>query len=160
MKNIPLLRRRITRFFTATVLIVLLLLCSCAGNGSDEISFENAEVTISTDLTETAASTAPEATTAETTVAADPTTQTEPTEEATTQAEVTEAQTAEQTDPTEPIPADNDVQEYVVNTNTGKFHYPTCASVKDIKSKNRTDRICSRQTLLDEGYVPCGRCKP
>jgi DNA-entry nuclease len=27
--------------------------------------------------------------------------------------------------------------DYVVNTNTKKFHLPSCSSVKDIKTKNR-----------------------
>ena len=43
---------------------------------------------------------------------------------------------------------------YVLNTNTKKFHLPTCASVEDMKPENRTDYTGSREALLDEGYSP------
>ena len=49
---------------------------------------------------------------------------------------------------------------YVLNTNTKKFHLPTCASVEDMKPENRTDYTGSREALLDGGYSPCGQCKP
>mgnify|MGYP000727816805 CR=1 FL=1 len=49
---------------------------------------------------------------------------------------------------------------YVLNTNTKKFHLPTCASVEDMKPENRTPYTGSREALLDEGYSPCGQCKP
>ena len=49
---------------------------------------------------------------------------------------------------------------YMLNTNTKKFHLPTCASVEDMKPENRTDYTGSREALLDEGYSPCGQCKP
>ena len=49
---------------------------------------------------------------------------------------------------------------YVLNTNTKKFHLPTCASVEDMKPENRTDYTGSREALLAEGYSPCGQCKP
>ena len=49
---------------------------------------------------------------------------------------------------------------YVVNTNTRKFHYPSCSSVGDMKEKNRLDSTKSRDELVNEGYVPCKRCKP
>ena len=38
---------------------------------------------------------------------------------------------------------------YVLNTNTKKFHLPTCASVEDMKPENRTDYTGSREALLD-----------
>ncbi len=49
---------------------------------------------------------------------------------------------------------------YVVNTNTKKFHDPSCSSVDDIKEKNRLDSSESRDTLIKQGYVPCKRCNP
>ena len=55
---------------------------------------------------------------------------------------------------------DAEVRDYVANTNTRKFHYPTCSSVKDIKPNNRSDRTCTRDDLLSEGFVPCKRCNP
>ena len=50
--------------------------------------------------------------------------------------------------------------DYIVNTNTGKFHYPSCSSVEDIKDKNRWDYTGSRDELISQGYVPCKRCNP
>ena len=49
---------------------------------------------------------------------------------------------------------------YVVNTNTGKFHYPSCSSASEIKERNRMDSSKSREQLMQEGYVPCKRCNP
>lgn len=49
---------------------------------------------------------------------------------------------------------------YVLNTNTKKFHYPTCSSVGDIKPKNRSDVNDSRETIIAQGYAPCKRCNP
>jgi len=49
---------------------------------------------------------------------------------------------------------------YVVNTNTGKFHYPSCKSVGKIKDKNRMDFTGTRAELIGQGYEPCGSCKP
>lgn len=51
-------------------------------------------------------------------------------------------------------------QDYVLNTNTKKFHYPSCSSVKDIKSSNRSDYNGSREDIINQGYKPCGRCHP
>ena len=55
---------------------------------------------------------------------------------------------------------ENNSLSYVVNTNTGKFHYPSCSSAKQIKSKNRWDYDGSRDELIGMGYVPCKRCNP
>ena len=49
---------------------------------------------------------------------------------------------------------------YVVNKNTGKFHYPSCSSVPKIKSKNRMDSNQTRDELIAQGYVPCKNCNP
>ena len=60
-----------------------------------------------------------------------------------------------ETDP----PADNG-RDYVVNTSTKKFHYPSCSSADDIKDSNRWDYHGTRDDLIDMGYVPCKRCDP
>ena len=49
---------------------------------------------------------------------------------------------------------------YVLNTNTKKFHKPTCSSVDDIKAKNREDSSLSRDKIIAMGYDPCKRCNP
>ena len=62
----------------------------------------------------------------------------------------------------EPAPEEfaDDGCDYVLNTNTGKFHYPSCSSVEDMKEKNRADFHGTREELIEQGYSPCGRCKP
>lgn len=49
---------------------------------------------------------------------------------------------------------------YVCNTNTGKFHYPDCSSVGQMKEKNRINSTLSRDELIAQGYQPCGNCHP
>ena len=49
---------------------------------------------------------------------------------------------------------------YVCNTNTGKFHYPNCDSVNQMKDDNRLNTSLDRDELIEEGYVPCGNCNP
>lgn len=49
---------------------------------------------------------------------------------------------------------------YILNTNTKKFHYPTCSSVNDMKEKNKQEFFGTRDEAISNGYSPCGRCKP
>lgn len=51
-------------------------------------------------------------------------------------------------------------RKYVVNTNTMKFHYPTCSSVAQMADHNKQTVTDSRQQLIDKGYSPCGICQP
>ncbi len=49
---------------------------------------------------------------------------------------------------------------YVLNTNSKKFHYPDCGSVKKMSAKNKAESNKSRDTLIAEGYEPCKNCNP
>ena len=49
---------------------------------------------------------------------------------------------------------------YVLNTNTKKFHYPTCGSAGKIAAKNYAESNESRDSLIAKGYSPCGNCDP
>lgn len=49
---------------------------------------------------------------------------------------------------------------YIVNTNTMKFHLPSCSSVAETLDKNKKVFKGSRQELISNGYKPCGRCRP
>ena len=49
---------------------------------------------------------------------------------------------------------------YVVNENSGKFHLPDCPGVGKMKPENRRDTDESRESLIAQGYDPCGMCKP
>lgn len=55
---------------------------------------------------------------------------------------------------------DTKEQTYILNKNTKKFHKPECSGTKKIKAKNKGEYTGSRQTLIDEGYEPCGNCNP
>lgn len=50
--------------------------------------------------------------------------------------------------------------DYVLNTNTMKFHIPSCSSVSQIKDENREDFTGARDQVIGMGYAPCGQCKP
>lgn len=66
--------------------------------------------------------------------------------------------------PSKPVqqqPTTNDVSaSYVLNTNTRKFHYPSCGSAGRISAKNRSEYNGSRADLIAQGYSPCGNCDP
>ena len=49
---------------------------------------------------------------------------------------------------------------YIVNRNTGKFHYPDCRSVKQMNESNKMEYAGSRDELIAQGYSPCGNCNP
>lgn len=49
---------------------------------------------------------------------------------------------------------------YILNTNTKRFHNPTCKSVQEMKAKNRKEFFGTRDELIEQGFIPCGRCNP
>ena len=51
-------------------------------------------------------------------------------------------------------------EQYVLNTSTKKFHRPDCSSVNSMKQENREDFTGDRRQLTEQGYSPCGICKP
>ena len=56
-------------------------------------------------------------------------------------------------------PQDN-LNEYILNTNTMKFHYPSCQSAASIAPHNREIFHGTREEAIAAGYKPCGVCKP
>lgn len=63
----------------------------------------------------------------------------------------------------EPTPASSvsaEALDYVLNTNTMKFHNPHCSSVGKMSEKNRQDVHATRDDIIAQGYSPCGNCKP
>lgn len=50
--------------------------------------------------------------------------------------------------------------DYVLNTNTKKFHYPDCSSVDQMSDKNKFYFSGAREEVIEMGYSPCGRCNP
>lgn len=50
--------------------------------------------------------------------------------------------------------------DYILNTNSRKFHLPDCSGAAKIGIRNRAEYTGARESLLAEGYVPCGICNP
>ncbi len=59
----------------------------------------------------------------------------------------------------EPAPGQTGT-DYVLNTNTKKFHYPNCSSVKQMSEKNKAFYTGTRDEVIAKGYDPCGNCHP
>ncbi len=53
-----------------------------------------------------------------------------------------------------------DESEYVLNTNSMKFHYPHCSNADRIDGKNKEAYSGTRDDLIKMGYTPGGCCKP
>lgn len=49
---------------------------------------------------------------------------------------------------------------YILNVRKKKFHYPSCDGVKDMNEKNKETSTESREKLIEQGFKPCGTCKP
>lgn len=49
---------------------------------------------------------------------------------------------------------------YVLNNNTMRFHLPSCESVNQMKECNKEYYDGTREQLIENGYLPCGNCKP
>ena len=50
--------------------------------------------------------------------------------------------------------------QYILNTNTKKFHKINCSSVGQMKEYNKEYFTGDKETVIDRGFVPCKRCKP
>lgn len=68
--------------------------------------------------------------------------------------------TTVQITPEPSVPQESQETTYVLNTNTMKFHYPSCSSVDQMKEKNKEIYTGSREDVINMGYVPCKRCNP
>ena len=51
-----------------------------------------------------------------------------------------------------------EVKEYILNTNTKKFHLPTCSSVNSMFEKNKQTVNGTIVDIKELGYTPCSRC--
>lgn len=51
-------------------------------------------------------------------------------------------------------------QLYILNTNSKRFHEPSCASVAAMKERNKCEMEATRQEILALDYLPCGNCHP
>ena len=55
---------------------------------------------------------------------------------------------------------DDALQTYILNTSTKKYHKPTCSSATSMSEANKAEFTGSRDELEQQGYSPCGSCKP
>lgn len=60
----------------------------------------------------------------------------------------------------EPQQPDTISETYILNTNSRKFHRPDCSSASQISDANREEYTGTREELIEQGYTPCGYCKP
>lgn len=56
--------------------------------------------------------------------------------------------------------ASESAAEYILNTNSKKFHKPSCSSISQISDENKQDYQGSREDLVAQGYEPCKKCNP
>lgn len=74
---------------------------------------------------------------------------------------------------TDPPPKDDDSEDtgtssgieegdetFVLNTSSKKFHKEDCSGVKTMSEANKSVFVGERQDLIEDGYEPCGTCKP
>ena len=59
-----------------------------------------------------------------------------------------------------PVVTEKSGRDYVLNTNTNKFHYPSCSHADRIKAHNRQDYCGTREEVISWGYSPCAVCMP
>lgn len=50
--------------------------------------------------------------------------------------------------------------EYILNTNSMKFHFSYCGSAGLMSKKNKVYYFGTREELIAKGYSPCGNCDP
>lgn len=50
--------------------------------------------------------------------------------------------------------------DYILNLNTGKFHYPDCHSVDQMNESSKLPFSGTRDEVLQRGYDPCLNCEP
>lgn len=60
----------------------------------------------------------------------------------------------------EELPDNDSDTEYILNTNSKKFHTTDCSGAKNISPKNKTRYKGDRDELISQGYSPCGTCDP
>lgn len=56
--------------------------------------------------------------------------------------------------------AEGETQTYVLNVSSKKFHNPDCSGVESMRASNRQTYGGTREELINQGYSPCGICKP
>lgn len=56
------------------------------------------------------------------------------------------------------VETNGDVHEYILNTNSKKYHLPSCTGASQIGRNNKEEFTGSEDELKSLGYSPCGNC--
>lgn len=54
----------------------------------------------------------------------------------------------------------SEIKTYILNTNSKKFHDPSCSGLESTKEENKQTFKGTREELIAQGYKPCGSCNP
>ena len=52
-----------------------------------------------------------------------------------------------------------EVHDYILNTNTKVYHYPSCWTVKKMNDENKQSYTGTKEDLEEQGYSSCSKCK-
>lgn len=129
---------------TICIIVAIVLLLGIIGSCNDSLKDKNKE---------------PETTISNTTVVTTTSKPTTATTVTSTEA-TTEPTTEEETEPKREIVHTQASYDYIVNTNTGKFHYSSCSQAGRIKEENKAVIHGTSDELESMGYTPCGKCNP
>ena len=55
---------------------------------------------------------------------------------------------------------ENVVRDYVANKRSFKLHFPECESLTNMKEENKLYLTGTREELINQGFEPCGGCRP
>lgn len=130
---------------TICIIVAIVLLLGIIGSCNDSLKDKNKE---------------PETTISNTTVVTTTSKPTTATTVTTTTEATTEPTTEEETEPKREIVHTQASYDYIVNTNTGKFHYGSCSQAGRIKEENKAVIHGTSDELESMGYTPCGKCNP
>ncbi len=59
-----------------------------------------------------------------------------------------------------PDPGAGEAMDYIINKRNNKFHYPHCTGVAQMSEANKQPITATREEMIENGYSPCGTCKP
>ena len=60
----------------------------------------------------------------------------------------------------EPDNGEGEKQDYILNKNSGTFHSPNCTLVSRMNAENKQYITATHDEMIEDGYSPCGTCKP
>lgn len=55
-------------------------------------------------------------------------------------------------------PLEGEIETFILNKNSKKFHLPSCENAINISAKNRQEVETTYENMIQQGYDPCGKC--